>query len=234
MGHDDGNVAAQWSAGGGYAVRPLPFLSLGLEATYRAEGRDVRGFWQLNVADRRGVILQARVALGFGQRGRGARPSAAQSEAGALAPPTPIEIEAGTRDDGADDEAAELRALVVETALAAMGAPYSWGGSDANGFDCSGLIQYAYREQGLILPRVSRDQARTGMGVGLNVGALMPGDILGFSNGGAGVTHVGLYVGGGMFIHSASDGVRLTSLEAGDPDSRWWRERWVSARRVIN
>jgi cell wall-associated NlpC family hydrolase len=59
------------------------------------------------------------------------------------------------------------------------------------------------------------------------------GDILGFSVEGAGVTHVGLYLGEGQFIHSASAGVKLSSLSAADPDSVWWHRRWVETRRLI-
>jgi cell wall-associated NlpC family hydrolase len=63
---------------------------------------------------------------------------------------------------------------------------------------------------------------------------LQPGDILGFSDGGGGVTHVGLYAGEGMFIHSSSSGVKLSSLIDPDGDGRWWQQRWVTARRLIN
>jgi cell wall-associated NlpC family hydrolase len=115
-----------------------------------------------------------------------------------------------------------------------MGTPYRWGGDGESGFDCSGLIQYAYGEHGLILPRTSRDQARLGQQVERSVGSLRPGDILGFADGGAGVTHVGLYVGDGMFIHSSSSGVKLSSLTAPEGDGRWWQQRWVQARRLIN
>jgi cell wall-associated NlpC family hydrolase len=122
---------------------------------------------------------------------------------------------------------------VVETALGVMGTPYLWGGEQSTGYDCSGLIQYAYGHHGLILPRVSRDQARAGMHVEPQLEALRPGDVLGFAVEASGVSHVGLYVGDGLFIHSASSGVRLSSLIATDGDSRWWKDRLVAARRII-
>jgi cell wall-associated NlpC family hydrolase len=139
------------------------------------------------------------------------------------------------RASGAGEEAARLTASVVETALAAMGSPYQWGGTNANGFDCSGLIQFSYAKHGVLLPRVSRDQARMGQAVTRQVTALRPGDILAFSSAGTSgnVTHVGLYVGNGQFIHSSGTGVKLSQLEAGDGDSRWWRDRWVGARRIV-
>ncbi len=82
------------------------------------------------------------------------------------------------------------------------------------------------------MPRVSRDQVRTGRFVEPRLDALRPGDILGFSEGGR-VSHVGLYVGEGRFIHSSSTGVKLSGLDASDGESRWWRDRWVSARRIV-
>jgi cell wall-associated NlpC family hydrolase len=62
--------------------------------------------------------------------------------------------------------------------------------------------------------------------------ALLPGDILTFSNNGGRVTHVGLYLGDGRFIHSASDGVQISLLSPDDVYGRWWWRRWVGARRV--
>jgi cell wall-associated NlpC family hydrolase len=124
---------------------------------------------------------------------------------------------------------------VVELAREAMGTPYRWGGSDQNGFDCSGLIRYAYGEVGVDLPRRSRDQARSGREVTRDVALLLPGDILAFGAGPGGgeVTHVGLYLGQGRFIHSASGGVRISPLDDRDRDGRWWLERWLGARRVL-
>jgi cell wall-associated NlpC family hydrolase len=233
MEHSSGDFDAQWSAGGGYGVRLLNFLSVALEARYRFEDRASRGFWRLSPDDARGFVVRAR--LTFGSGGQQSVPRAPEPQPPVNRPDRPAEasnvpmpvIETS-------GEAAALRISVVEKAMDVMGTPYRWGGEGEGGFDCSGLIQYAYGEHGLILPRTSRDQARMGLQVDRSFASLQPGDILGFSDGGGGVTHVGLYVGDGMFIHSSSSGVKLSNLETGDGDGRWWRQRWVLARRLIN
>lgn len=126
-------------------------------------------------------------------------------------------------------------ASAVEFAIGAMGTPYLWGGTDANGFDCSGLIQSAYGRAGLSLPRRSVDQAAAGSEVGRTGSALRPGDILVFSGEpGGGVSHVGLYVGNGNFIHSTARGVRISGLSPTDPAGKWWFQRWISTRRVAD
>ena len=249
--HRGGGTDAFWTAGAGYQVRLLSLFSLGVEARYRMEDTRVRGFWQLDPADRRGVQFAGRIAFGIGgSRAPGAIPSqagpgpvnrvpASESDSGTegTAPsslPTETDPYAIAVASGASEEAARLTASVVETALAAMGSPYQWGGTDANGFDCSGLIQFAYAKHGVLLPRISRDQARMGRATDRDAPGLRPGDILAFSNNGTSqVSHVGLYVGGGQFIHSSSTGVKLSTLEAQDGDSRWWRQRWVGARRIV-
>jgi len=224
--HEDGNADAAWSAGAGYQVRPLSFLSLGLEVGYRWEDTRVRGFWRRDPGDRSGLVLQARMAIGGRGRPRASRP-----------PSRPPPYVPSPRDAGAgasDGVAAAPGGAVAETALEAMGSPYRWGGSSENGYDCSGLIQWAYGQHGILLPRTSREQARMGLQIERRVEALRPGDILGFTANGGGVSHVGMYLGSGDFIHSSSAGVRLSSLTAGDPDSRWWQQRWVAARRILN
>src|SRR5207237_9068823 len=112
---------------------------------------------------------------------------------------------------------------IVQTALESLGTPYIWGGTADNGFDCSGLVQYAYGQHGIRLPRMSRDQAHAGAEVATVVDALRPGDILLFSaRPGSGVTHVGLYVGEGKFIHSSTRGVKLSRLDVRDPEGAYW------------
>ncbi|HEU4697966.1 MAG TPA: C40 family peptidase [Gemmatimonadales bacterium] len=128
-----------------------------------------------------------------------------------------------------------LRERVVQTVREAMGTRYQLGGrgEDGDGFDCSGLIQHAYARIGVALPRRSVDQAREGRAVARDPDRLAPGDILTFAERGRRVTHVGMYVGDGRFIHSASRGVRVSLLSRNDPDGRWWLRRWVGVRRIV-
>ena len=235
--HRTSGLDGWWTAGAGWNVPLFADLSIGLDLRYRWEDRGFRGFWRLDAADRNGLQLQARAAFGFpggGPPGDPAGPDLApRGAAPTFTPPSSDDVHTLARRGGASDIAARATASVVETALQVMGSPYTWGGTDDNGFDCSGLIQYAYREVGIILPRVSRDQLRTGTAVDPRLDALRPGDLLGFAVEAGQVSHVGLYVGDSQFIHSASGGVRLASLTATDPDSRWWQRRLVSARRII-
>jgi cell wall-associated NlpC family hydrolase len=119
---------------------------------------------------------------------------------------------------------------VVDVALDAIGAPYRWGGTGANGFDCSGLIRYAYGVVGITMPRTSADQLRAGAPVEIERAQLVAGDVLGFAGApGAKADHVGLHIGDDRFIHSSSSGVRISSLR--EP---YWRERLVAARRFLD
>jgi cell wall-associated NlpC family hydrolase len=127
------------------------------------------------------------------------------------------------------DPEADVGLAVVEVALEAVGTPYRWGGAGASGFDCSGLIRFAYGEFGIELPRISRDQINVGASVEVDVESLRPGDVLGFSAevGGA-VTHVGLYIGDGEFIHSSTSGVRISNLR--EP---YWQRHFIAASRMV-
>lgn len=91
--------------------------------------------------------------------------------------------------------AAATGEAIVATARKYLGVPYVWGGEDENGFDCSGLVQRVFAENGISLPRVSRDQARAGVPVA--VSDLQPGDLVFF---GDPVDHVGIYAGNGKMI----------------------------------
>jgi cell wall-associated NlpC family hydrolase len=211
-------LAAQWSVGGGGEWQPVSWFALGVETRYRLEDRGPRGFWRAASDARGGLSAAFGVSIGMGRRrGRGG----ALGGGNAL----PVEPPAAITGNAAD---------VVQTALDAVGTPYRWGGTADNGFDCSGLIQYAYGVHGIRLPRRSRDQATSGGEVAPVTEALRPGDILLFSSTpGAGVTHVGMYVGEQKFIHSASDGVKLSRLDPRDSQGAYWIARWVGARRVI-
>ncbi len=108
----------------------------------------------------------------------------------------------------------DLRSELVETAKQFIGIPYRWGGTTAeNGFDCSGLTMVSYRLNGLNLPRVSRNQFQAGKWV--SKAQLRPGDLVFFATkGGTRVTHVGMYIGDGNFIHAPRTGkdVRIEKL----------------------
>jgi cell wall-associated NlpC family hydrolase len=116
-----------------------------------------------------------------------------------------------------------LRTGIVETAESFVGLPYRWGGSSAEeGFDCSGLTMAVYQLNGLNLPRMSGDQFRAGTAVPRE--GLSEGDLVFFAiSGGQKVSHVGIYVGDGRFIHSPGRGkaVRVDSLSDGYYDARY-------------
>lgn len=107
------------------------------------------------------------------------------------------------------------------------GTPYAYGGSSPKGVDCSAFVQLTYREVfGRQLPRSTEDQAKVGDRV--RGGSLKAGDLVFFKTGWF-KYHVGIYVGGGRFIHaSESRGVIQSSL-----DSPYWSKRYWKARRVV-
>jgi len=119
---------------------------------------------------------------------------------------------------------------IVEFARQYLGTRYVFGGTTPAGFDCSGFMMYIMRNFDISLNRVSRDQARNGVHV--NRSDLQPADLVFFaaSPGGSHITHVGMYIGGGHFIHASTwnTGVRISDL-----NSAHHSVRFVTARRVI-
>jgi hypothetical protein len=228
-------LAALWTAGMGLEWRPLQIVGVGLEERYRVIDRGPHGFWRPG-SPRKGFGTTLGLTIGLG--GSLHRADATR----AMPPPIPAAAAtpATTYHPPADGVQPPLMILsgrgmdVVETALDVVGSPYQWGGTAENGFDCSGLIQYAYARHGIRLPRTSRDQSIAGNPVAMVVDSLLPGDILAFAGrAGGSVTHVGMYVGEGKFIHSSSTGVKLSHLDTSDPEGSYWIPRWVGARRLV-
>ncbi len=109
-----------------------------------------------------------------------------------------------------------------------LGVPYSYGGTTASGFDCSGYVQKVFKDLGVDLPRTASAQYNTGTSVAKN--NLEVGDLVFFNTTGKGVSHVGIYVGGNQFINAASSkGVSLASIN----DPYYWGSKYVGAKRVL-
>ena len=129
----------------------------------------------------------------------------------------------------APDSAAANEVLI--RAIGLVGTPYRYGGaSPEGGFDCSGLVQFVFRDSaGLRLPRSTRELVAM-PAPAVDRRELQPGDLLLFSPGGGKPSHIGIYVGEGRFVHAPSSGgtVRLDLL-----DTAYWRAAYAGARRVL-
>jgi peptidoglycan DL-endopeptidase CwlO len=162
---------------------------------------------------------------------------AAQQQAAAVAalspalPAAPVTLSASTtaQSSGPVAVASSIPAAppsqyggVVGIAMRYLGTPYVWGGASPGGFDCSGLVMYVYAQVGVSLPHSS--YAQYGMGMPVSMGDLQPGDLVFFD----GLGHVGIYIGGGEFIHAPHTGdvVKISSL------SGWYASEFVGARRL--
>lgn len=103
-----------------------------------------------------------------------------------------------------------LGEVALDAAMSKLGAPYVYGAAGPNAFDCSGLVQWSYRQAGMELPRTSGAQLASGTPVSLN--DLQPGDLVSFYGGG----HSGLYAGDGNIIHASTSGtpVMIASMDS--------------------
>lgn len=107
-----------------------------------------------------------------------------------------------------------------------VGAPYQYGGASPRGFDCSGLVYYAYREAGVSVPRTTKEQYRQSRR--LDLSEVRPGDLVFFAISRDKPSHVGIYAGGGRFIHAPSTGKPVGYASLHDP---YWNERLIGAGR---
>jgi cell wall-associated NlpC family hydrolase len=109
-----------------------------------------------------------------------------------------------------------------------VGKPYKYGGSSpARGFDCSGLVQYSYKQAGVALPRDTDQQRRASRPV--KVADLRRGDLLFFDQEGKKNSHVGIYLGEGRFVHAPSSGKKVRANRLDQP---YWKKHLSEARRL--
>jgi cell wall-associated NlpC family hydrolase len=170
---------------------------------------------QIQAAERRRQAELARQA-----RARAAAPqpliptltaSAAPAEAAEPSAPSPLPAAPPSRHGG-----------VVGIAMGYLGTPYVYGGASPSGFDCSGFVMYVFSQVGVSLPHNAA--AQYGSGTPVDRSQLQPGDLVFFN----GLGHVGIYVGGGSFIHSPHTGdvVKISSMTG------WYASTYVGARRI--
>lgn len=126
-------------------------------------------------------------------------------------------------------EAASVDETLIKYSKQLIGTPYVYGGMTINGFDCSGFMQFVFKQAGITLPRTTTDQFNSGTAIAKK--DLQPGDIVFFNTSGSGVSHSGMYIGGNQFIHADSTrGIMISSLN----DPYYWKARYIGAKRYIN
>jgi cell wall-associated NlpC family hydrolase len=169
--------------------------------------------------------LEAQAAA---RRLQAAREAQARIEAAQLAQQqqlsqTVVGASASTPEGAAVVPASAYGNNVVSIAMSYLGVPYVWGGASPSGFDCSGLVMYAYAQIGVSLPHSS--YAMAGMGTPVPYDQLQPGDLVFFDGDG----HVGMYIGGGEYVNAPYTGavVRVESLGSG-----WAASHYDGARRI--
>jgi hypothetical protein len=123
-------------------------------------------------------------------------------------------------------------ARIVGTAEDYVGVPYRFGGtSPTGGFDCSGFVQYVFAQQGVRLPRTSREQALVGTALSPEWRAVSAGDLVMFEENGR-ISHVAIYAGHNRIIHSSASGGGVRYDDLGTRRGEWFVDHMVAARRV--
>lgn len=225
-----------WSYGGGLQLALGSMLSVNGEVrarrlaaiATRADSQFVRGLeYRVGVGLHFGGRRQQRSPVYTGRRSDSRRTS--DNPPRAPLPPRPATRTTWPVSTTSSSGAARR---VVSTGEQYLGTPYRYGGtSPRTGFDCSGFVQYIYGQQGVNLPRTSRQMAGAGIAVNPSRRSLEVGDLMLFSQGGR-INHVAIYAGNGRFIHSSSsgNGVRYDDLDT--KRGKWFASHMVAARRV--
>ena len=120
---------------------------------------------------------------------------------------------------------------IADYALTFVGYPYVYGGSSPSGFDCSGFTKYVYSQFGYTINRTASNQLQNGTPV--SMGELQPGDLVMFKKSGTGssaASHVGIYIGGGQFVHASTAKVGVI---VSDLDSAYYTTGFVGGRRIV-
>ncbi|WP_027365500.1 C40 family peptidase [Desulfotruncus alcoholivorax] len=135
---------------------------------------------------------------------------------GSAPAPRPITVSRGT----------SREEMIVDFAKTFIGTPYAYSGQSPAGFDCSGYVQYVFKNFGVDLPRTASEQFYRGTMV--NSGKARPGDIVAFASGGV-INHTGIYLGGGSFISSTSShGVDIAPVFGS-----YWADHFYGFSRII-
>jgi cell wall-associated NlpC family hydrolase len=174
------------------------------------------------------ALLRQQAAARAAAAQRAAEPTPAAPTAptqGTTATPTTTAPLAPTQSATTPAAPANLAAGHPEAATIAMkylGIPYAWGGASPAGFDCSGLVMYVYAQLGILLPHYAA--AQYGFGSPVSRDQLQPGDLVFFD----GLSHVGIYIGGGQLVHAPQTGdvVKIGSLSS-------WAEQIAEIRRPV-
>ncbi len=124
---------------------------------------------------------------------------------------------------------ATLGEQLVATARNYLGVPYVWGGMSPSGFDCSGFVNYVYKLHGYSLYRVAQDIYNNN-GWFVSKSELQPGDLVCFGYSSSNITHIGMYIGNGQFIHASSGSGKVVIT---DLSSNYYTRMYVGAKRVI-
>jgi cell wall-associated NlpC family hydrolase len=173
-------------------------LPVGLESTFDLTEIDTAGF-ELNLPS----LTPAEFHDVFGPKPKGVNRFAFPTDRGPA-----------MHADNVGLEAAGPAGKLVKEAMRYIGTPYVWGGTSPGGFDCSGFVQYVYKQMGVSLPRVSYQQANAGKEIGLN--QLRPGDLVAWDNSSRnnGADHIAIYIGNGQIIEAPKPGsaVRVRKL----------------------